>query len=92
MVVADILRLYCAGASLTLVVLCIYSLYAAPTLDQRIRFGSLALLGFVITSGQIANLGQVGNWRLPLLAVGVTAAVVGTALFVGADVRARIGR
>lgn len=90
--VADILRLYCAGVSLLLVVTCIYSLYAAPTLDQRIRFGSLALLGFVITSGQIANLGQDGNWRLPLLAVGVTAAVIGSGMFALADVRARSGR
>jgi hypothetical protein len=90
--IADILRLYCAGGSLALVVLCIYSLYAAPTLDQRIRFGSLALFGVVITSGQIANLGQPGTWRMPLLAVAVTAATVGTAMFVGADVRARTGR
>lgn len=90
--IADILRLYCAGGSLTLVVLCIYSLHAAPTLDQRIRFGALALFGFVITSGQIANLGQPGTWRMPLLAVAVTAAVVGTALFVRADLASRIGR
>jgi hypothetical protein len=91
-VVADILRLYCAGASLTLIVLCIYSLYACPKLDQRIRFGALALLGVVITSGQIANLGQPGTWRIPLLAVAVTAAVIGSALFVGDDFRARSGR
>lgn len=89
---ADFLRLYCAGASLLLVAGCIYSLYAVPTLDQRLRFGSFALLGVVITSGQIDNLGQPGTWRLPLLAVAVTTAVVGTGLYVRADVRARAGR
>lgn len=90
--IADILRIYCAIGSLLLVILCVYSLYAAPTLDQRIRFGSLALFGFVITSGQIANLGQPGTWRMPLLAVAITAAVAGTALFVRADLRTRMGR
>lgn len=92
MVIADILRLYSAGASLILVLTCIYCLYPSSGLDQRIRFGSLALLGVVITSGQIANLGEPGTWRLPLLAIAITLAVIGSGMFVRADYRAHTGR
>lgn len=91
MVIADMLRLYSAAVSLILVLTCIYCMYPASTLDQRVRFGSLALLGVVITSGQIANLGEPGTWRLPLLAVAVTLGVIGSGMFVRADARARAG-
>jgi hypothetical protein len=90
-VIADVLRFYSAGASLLLVLVCIYCLYPSSGLDQRIRFGSLALLGVVITSGQVANLGEPGTWRLPLLATAVTLAVIGSGMFVRADRRARSG-
>lgn len=92
MLIADLLRFYAAGVSLILVLTCIYCLYPSSGLDQRLRFGSLALLGVVITSGQIANLGEPGTWRLPLLAVAVTLAAVGSGMFVRADCRARTGR
>ena len=92
MAVADLLRLYSAGVSLLLVIACVYSLYAAPTFDQRLRFGTFGLFGFVITSGQIDNLGQPGTWRLPFVAIAVTSALVGTGIFVRGDVRDRYGR
>lgn len=80
--VADIVRLFCAALAVLLVPACIYAVFThRMSLDQRVRFAALALLGVVIAGGQLDNLGQPGNWRMPVLATGLAAAVAGTVMY-----------
>lgn len=76
-----LLHFYSAVLALLLVMTCIASLFREIEWPQRARFAALLLLGVVITSGQIDNLGSPLTWRLPILAVAVTLAVIGCAAF-----------
>lgn len=79
--IADLFRLYSAATAAVLVAVCIWCMFRPMLWQQRTRFGALLLLGVVITGGQIESLGGPINWRMPILAVAVTAAVVSSAAF-----------
>jgi predicted outer membrane lipoprotein len=76
---ADFLRAVCVGLALPLAFTCVYSMWREHMkLDQRARFLGLAVIGFVVVAGQIDSWGNAGNWRMPLLAVGLLLALGGT--------------
>lgn len=89
MPIADVLRLLCAAEALLLVPLCIYSIATPIAGDQKVRFGALALIGVVVVAGQIEALGGPGNWRMPVLAVGLGLAVAGVVMFLAHGRQAR---
>lgn len=76
---ADFLRATCIGLALPLGFLCIYSMWrermGGP---QRLRFLGLAVISFVVASGQIDAWGAPISWRIPLLVVGLLFALGGT--------------
>ncbi len=79
--VADALRALCAAEALALVVVCIYCAASRVPVDQRVRFSALALIGVVVVSGQIDAWGRPATWRMPVLAVALALAVVGSVMF-----------
>lgn len=78
---ADLLRYFCALTGVVLLAVCIYCISKPMTLDQRLRFGALAGIGVVVVGGQLDNLGQPWNWRMPVLAVALLVAVAGSVLY-----------
>lgn len=78
---ADVLRVICAALALLLVPLCVFSMCRCSTRGQWLRFAGLALVGVVVVAWQIEAWGHPLHWRVPLLAVGLACAVVGTILF-----------
>jgi hypothetical protein len=78
---ADALRVICIVLALPLTFSCVYSMWRTPMgRDQQARFLGLALIGFVVVAGQIDSWGRPGTWRLPLLALGLGLALLGTAV------------
>lgn len=91
MPVPDLLRLACAAVALLLMAACIYAMFRSRDTDQRLRFGSTALIALVVVAGQLDNLGGPGNWRMPVLLVALVLATVGAARFLVKD-RRRVER
>jgi hypothetical protein len=81
MVAADVLRYFCALTGVVLLVVCIYCMFKPMTLDQRLRFGALAGIAVVIVGGQLDNLGQPANWRMPVLVAALVVAVAGSVMY-----------
>jgi hypothetical protein len=76
---ADVLRVICIVLALPLTFSCVYSMWRTRMVwDQQARFFGLALIGFVVVAGQIDAWGRPGNWRMPLLALGLVLALAGT--------------
>lgn len=78
---ADLDRYLCAVLGVFLDATCVYCIFRPMTWDQRLRFIALALLGVVTVGGQLARLGEDGNWRMPVLTVGMAAALVGSLMY-----------
>lgn len=89
---ADLLRVVCVAEAVVLVPQCVYAILgAAMSLDQRLRFVSLGLIGVVVAGGQIDAWGRPGNWRMPLLVLALALAVYGSARFLALRRRASQG-
>jgi len=77
----DALRVICGLLGLLLTFSCVYSACRSNSYDQRMRFGGLAVIGFVVIAGQIDAWGRPGHWRMPLLALGLGLALTGTFVY-----------
>lgn len=77
----DVLRWLGVGASIPLLIACIYAISQRITWDQRLRFAALAAVGVSVVGSQLDRLGTPGTWRTPVITVGVLLGLVGTAMF-----------
>jgi predicted MFS family arabinose efflux permease len=89
---ADVIRYVDAGLAMALALGSAWSAVLAERWDQRVRFAAFATFAFLLTSGHLDNLGQTGSWRLAVLVVAVSAALVSVAANVRQELRAREAR
>lgn len=47
----DVLRIACAAVAIVLMTACIYAMFRSRDTDQRLRFGSTALIALVVVAG-----------------------------------------
>lgn len=73
---ADLIRYADAVLATLLALGAAWSAVLADRWDQRVRFGAFAAFAFLLASGHLDSLGDVGSWRLAALIVTVTAALV----------------
>ncbi|MBW0088219.1 hypothetical protein I4I73_28980 [Pseudonocardia sp. KRD-184] len=92
MPVPDLLRIACAAVAIMLMAACIYAMFRSRDADQRLRFGSTALIALVVVAGQLDTLGGPGNWRMPVLLVALVLFTIGAVRFLVKDRRRALER
>lgn len=89
MTAADMLRWVVAVEALALAVACAYALPYSHSVDQRLRFAVLGVVGLIVVGGHFGALGGPLRWQLPALVPLLAVALISIMIFVRREARAR---